>query len=91
MALSLIALMTDKWHPDKYADEYRAALLKLIHEKIEHPGKLPAPPPAKRPTNVIDLVSVLQESLARAHEGHPKRKAKTRGAPKQRRKLKKAA
>ena len=42
MALSLIDKMTDKWDPNKYADDYRVALLKLIHEKAEHGGKMPA-------------------------------------------------
>ena len=70
MATSLVESMTDHWDPDKYNDEYRAALLKLIHEKIEHGGKLPpGSGPKKRPaTKVIDLVSVLQESLARTKE-----------------------
>jgi hypothetical protein len=36
----------------------------LVEEKIEHPNKA-APAPSKKPqaTNVIDLVSVLQENL----------------------------
>jgi DNA end-binding protein Ku len=70
MAIALIESMTDRWDPDKYTDEYRSALLKLIHEKIEHGGKLPpgGGPKKRRPTKVIDLVSVLQESLDRSRE-----------------------
>jgi DNA end-binding protein Ku len=70
MAIALIESMTDRWDPDKYTDEYRSALLKLIHEKIEHGGKLPpgGGPKRRRPTKVIDLVSVLQESLDRSRE-----------------------
>jgi DNA end-binding protein Ku len=66
MAKQLIASMTSDWKPDEYHDEYRDALQKLIDDKIEH-GDKAAPKPAKKrkPTNVIDLVSVLQESLQR--------------------------
>jgi len=89
MATALVESMTDRWDPDKYTDEYRSALLKLIHEKIEHGGKLPpGSGPKKRPaTKVIDLVSVLQESLERTQEssGKHSQSAKTR------RKHKKAA
>ena len=64
MAKQLIASMTSDWEPAKYNDEYRDALEKMIEEKLEHPDKS-APAAAKKPkaTNVIDLVSVLQESL----------------------------
>jgi len=84
MALALVESMTDKWDPDKYTDEYRSALLKLIHEKIEHGGKLPpgGGPKMRRTTKVIDLVSVLQESLDRTRQHENKRrpaKAKRRG------------
>jgi len=76
MALALVESMTDKWDPDKYTDEYRSALLKLIHEKIEHGGKLPpgGGPKKRRTTNVIDLVSVLQESLDRTRQHENKRR-----------------
>ncbi len=76
MAKQLIESMTEKWNPDDYTDEYRDALEKMIEEKIEH-GDESAPAPSKRikPTNVIDLVSVLQQSIA-------KTSGKTPAAPK---------
>ncbi len=47
-----------------YHDDYHDALEKLIEKKVAHGGeKLPAPKKAKKPTNVIDLVSVLQQSI----------------------------
>jgi len=65
MAKQLIASMTTDWEPEQYNDEYHEALEKLIQDKIEHGDEKGAPKPAKKrkPTNVIDLVSVLQESL----------------------------
>jgi DNA end-binding protein Ku len=76
MATTLVNSLTDKWDPAKYTDEYRAALLKLIHEKVESGGKTPPPKGhARKPTNVIDLVAVLQKSLAHA-QGEDKTAAK---------------
>jgi DNA end-binding protein Ku len=70
MAKDLISKMSNKWEPDKYQDDYRRVLLEVIHEKIESGGKeIPARGTAKKPTNVVDLVSVLQESLAHATKG----------------------
>lgn len=65
MAESLIAGMSGEWAPEKYNDEYRKALLKVLREKIASGGKeLPAPmAKSNRATNVVDLVAVLQESL----------------------------
>jgi DNA end-binding protein Ku len=64
MANQLIESMTSKWDPDIYTDEYHDALEKMIQEKIEagheeHRTR----PNKKRPANVVDLVSVLQDSI----------------------------
>ena len=76
MAKALIESMSAEWQPDKYVDEYKVALEKMIEEKIEHGDQMPQKP-AHRPkaTKVIDLVSVLQESLAQTGERKPKRKS----------------
>jgi DNA end-binding protein Ku len=68
MAGSLIEGMSDKWEPEKYHDEYKQALLKLIEKKVAAGGKeLPVEKGARpKPTKVIDLVSVLQQSLNQA-------------------------
>jgi DNA end-binding protein Ku len=89
MALELTDRMTDEWDPTKYTDDYRHALLELIEKKIELGGKeLPAGKPSKKAaTNVVDLASVLQESLEHATKGGAAKKRTT----KQKRHLKKAA
>jgi DNA end-binding protein Ku len=75
MAKDLVEKMSGKWDPSKYTDDYRQALLKVIHKKVESGGKTPAARgTAKKPTNVVDLVSVLQESLQHARRSSPKRK-----------------
>jgi DNA end-binding protein Ku len=65
MAKELIDQMSEKWHPDKYKDDYKSSLLNLIEDKIKHGGKstAKAKTKAKKPTNVIDLAAVLKESL----------------------------
>jgi DNA end-binding protein Ku len=77
MAEQLINSMAEEWQPDKWKDEYREALMKVIEEKAAAPGKEVRAPKAagRKATNVVDLVSVLQESL-NAHaksEGKPKK------------------
>lgn len=71
MATKLVESMTAKWNPDMYHDDYRETLLKLIEEKVQHGGeKLPARKKAQKPTNVIDLVSVLQKSIEETRGKH---------------------
>ncbi|HWD92382.1 MAG TPA: Ku protein [Verrucomicrobiae bacterium] len=88
MAKDLITKMSGKWEPEKYQDDYRRVLLEVIHEKAESGGKEVTPRGAtKKPTNVVDLVSVLQESLQHAEKG----KTAKRKPAAHKRKLKKAA
>lgn len=81
MAKKLIDGMTVKWNPEKYTDDYRTQLMSMIEEKIKHPRakQKPAKVPAK-PSNVIDLMSVLQESLSHTKSA----KAKTGRTPRHR-------
>lgn len=92
MAKALVQTMSDKWEPDKYHDQYREQLLDLLKKKIESGGKLPAAKTKAKPaTNVVDLVAVLQQSLAAT--GEKKGKTASRGAAhiRHKKKLKKAA
>lgn len=64
MAEQLIESMSSPWKPEQYTDDYRDALEKLIEDKIEHGGKAaPAKTKRKQPSNVVDLVAVLQQSI----------------------------
>jgi len=65
MATALIDSMSSKWNPEKYKDDYRKALMEVIEEKVEAGGKEieEKPKKAPKPTKVIDLVKVLQQSL----------------------------
>lgn len=81
MAESLIDGMSDKWEPAKYKDEYQEALQAVIDEKIKTGGKtVPGPKTkAKSKSNVVDLISVLQESLSQT-KGAKKNKKTRRAA-----------
>jgi DNA end-binding protein Ku len=80
MAKALVGSMTSEWDPKKYHDDYREALLEVIEEKVESGGKeLETKPKEKREsTKVIDLVAVLQQSLAQS-KGAKKASAKSHG------------
>ncbi len=79
MAKTLVEHMSGRWEPEKYKDEYAEAMMKLINQKIAAGGReLPTQKRnAPAATNVIDLVSVLQQSLADASKGGA-RKERTR-------------
>jgi DNA end-binding protein Ku len=78
MASKLVQSMTSPWKPEQYQDEYRRALERVIEEKIQHPEKpLPAKPRKQPPSNIIDLVSVLEKSIQETGS-----KAKTRATSK---------
>ena len=95
MAKALVESMTSKWDPEKYHDDYREALMEVIEEKVEAGGKEIADKPKEQKvsTKVIDLVAVLQESLAKAQTLKKSARASTKAATKAaaRRQVKKAA
>jgi DNA end-binding protein Ku len=71
LALTLVNQLTDKWQPEKYHDEYRDDLMKIIGEKVES-GKtkvvetaMPAAPREQR-GKVIDIMHLLRESVEQA-------------------------
>jgi DNA end-binding protein Ku len=78
MAKALVESMTAKWDPKKYRDDYREALMEVIEEKVEAGGEEIEEKPKQKPrpsTKVIDLVSVLQESLNKTKKSHHARKS----------------
>lgn len=81
MAQDLIASMSTKWEPEKYQDDYHEALEELIEDKLKH--RTPEKPARKKKTasNVIDLVSVLQESIKASQTKPAKSTAKKTSKP----------
>jgi DNA end-binding protein Ku len=74
MAEQLVTSMADKFAPEKYSNEYRDNLMRIIEDKLK--GKKIEVPEVEEPepTNVIDLMSRLQESLSQGKK--PKKKGK---------------
>ncbi|MBA2271223.1 MAG: Ku protein, partial [Chthoniobacterales bacterium] len=79
--------------PEKYHDDYREALLEVIEEKVEAGGKEidDKPKKAPTPTKVIDLVAVLQQSLAKSQSAKKKPATKSSAASKRSTKQQKKA
>jgi len=62
MAKQLVAAMTGEFQPEKYKDEYRDALMKIIEQKVE--GKeVVAPEPVEESGKLIDLMAALEASV----------------------------
>lgn len=77
MAERLVEGMVEKWDPEKYKDDYRQDLMKMIKERVEA-GELEASsepaPKREKPAGgqVVDLMALLKSSL----EGGGKKPAK---------------
>jgi DNA end-binding protein Ku len=84
LARQLIEQITsDAFHPEKYEDEVRKRVEKLIAQKLKGKDITAATPAEKPPAEVIDLMEALKASLARkggsAGRGTPARAAAARG------------
>jgi DNA end-binding protein Ku len=78
LARQLIEQITsDTFHPEKYEDEVRKRIEKLIEQKLKGKEITPAPE-ERRPAEVVDLMEALKASLAR--KGASARKAAPRAA-----------
>lgn len=67
MAERLVEGMVTDWKPEKYKDTYRQDVMKMIEERVES-GQLeasdsPAPPPKRAEGKVLDLMSLLKQSI----------------------------
>ena len=77
MAMALVEGMSEDWKPEQYHDTYREDVLALVEKKVKAketktitmPGKEKVPASS---SNVIDLVSLLQQSLGKKPAGKAK-------------------
>jgi DNA end-binding protein Ku len=70
MARKLIDSMKAEWNPDAFQDDYEKALKALIARKLSGKKiKAPAKETGTRPSNVIDLVDILRQSLNQKGSG----------------------
>ena len=67
----LIETMSGEWTPDEYRDEFRERLHKVINERMKADGVVKRAPEAEAEvgegaaTNVVDFMSLLQQSIDR--------------------------
>ena len=78
MAEQLVATLADEFQPEKFSDTYRENLMRIIEAKKKGQKIEVHEPEEPEPTNVIDLMTRLQESLA---QGKKKKDKKEKKAP----------
>jgi len=77
MAMALVEGMSEDWKPDQYHDTYREDVMALVEKKVKAKQTKTITMPGKEKThetagNVIDLVSLLQQSLGKKPAGKSK-------------------
>jgi DNA end-binding protein Ku len=82
MALQLIDSLSAEWEPEKYTDEYKENLMKVIQGKLK--GKKPRLQERERSqtADVVDLMARLRASLEGKGTGTSKRKPASKTAKK---------
>jgi DNA end-binding protein Ku len=77
MAEQLVNTLADTFQPEKFSDTYRDNLMKIINAKMKGKKIEVEEPEEPEPTNVLDLMTRLQESLAQGKKkaDAPKKKA----------------
>jgi DNA end-binding protein Ku len=73
MAETLVKNLADKWEPERYRDEYRDNLMKIIKAKKKGTSPKLAAPAEPQRAEVVDLMERLRQSLQQA--GGPGRKS----------------
>jgi DNA end-binding protein Ku len=64
MAKALIESLAENFDPSRYKDEYREAVMKVVHAKME--GEVVEAPEAPEPAKVMDLMEALRQSVEQA-------------------------
>ena len=82
MALQLIDSLSAEWEPEKYTDEYKENLMKVIQGKLK--GKKPRlqERETKQTADVVDLMARLRASLEGKGTGTAKRRTASKTAKK---------
>lgn len=68
MAEQLVNTLADDFAPEKYSNVYKDNLMRIINDKMKGKKIVVEEPEEPEPTNVIDLMARLQESLAQGRK-----------------------
>ncbi len=82
MAKALIESLAESFDPSRYKDEYREAVLKVVHAKME--GEVIEAPEAPQPARVMDLMEALRQSVEQAKKQRSTREKPAAEAKKRR-------
>jgi DNA end-binding protein Ku len=74
LAKELIKRKTAKFNPEKFKDEYEAALRKMVKGKVQH-APIPQDEPVRKSAKAINLMDALRKSVQRDPSPAPKKKA----------------
>jgi len=75
MAEQLVGTLADAFAPEKYSNEYRDNLMKIINAKMQGIKIEVEEPEEPEPTNVLDLMTRLQQSLEQGKKKKGKKAA----------------
>jgi DNA end-binding protein Ku len=79
LAKELIKRKAAKFAPDKFKDEYEAALREMVEAKVQH-APIPQEEPAKKSAKVINLMDALRKSVQGDHLSTAKKRARGKTA-----------
>lgn len=82
MAKALVNNLAAGWDPDKYTDEYRENLMRIIQGKVKGKKVTLTPEETPREGKVVDLMERLRQSLAARGQTSGRTSRKTHAAPK---------
>jgi len=71
MAKALIESLADSFEPERYKDEYREAVMKVVQAKMD--GEVIEAPEAPQPARVMDLMEALRQSVEQAKKQRSQR------------------
>jgi DNA end-binding protein Ku len=83
LAEHILEIKAAHFDPKTFKDEYETALRKLVQKKAAG-KKIEVEKPEEKPSNVINLMDALRQSIKGADRPRPRRKAR-RGATRSRR------
>ena len=86
MAKALIESLAENFDPNRYKDEYREAVMKVVRAKME--GEVIEAPEAPQPAKVMDLMEALRQSVEQAKKQRAGRGEKEKPAAEARRRRK---
>jgi DNA end-binding protein Ku len=72
MAENLVGMMAMEFDPSEFRDEYKKALEKVVEAKVDGREDLVEAPEPEAETTVVDLMSALKASVAKAKEEEKK-------------------